>query len=79
MLISEKCIKCNLDASERLKKNESRPYVNQCEICGNDYETYAIILDCNPLSIASFIEEETNEDGTIRNICESCRQEKKHG
>jgi len=79
MLIPEKCSKCNLNSDERLKKCESCPYINQCEICGNDYETYAIILDCNPLSIASFIEEETKKDGTIRNICESCRQEKKNG
>ena len=72
MLIPEKCIKCDLDSVERLKK---------CEICGNEYETYAIILDCNPLSIASFIEEETKEDGTIRHICETCRkkEKKKHG
>ena len=46
---------------------------NRCEICGNKYETYAIILDCDPLSIASFLEEETKEDGIVRSICESCR------
>ena len=79
MLIPEKCTKCNLDSVERLKKCEDCPHTNQCEICGNNYETYAIILDCNPLSIASFLEEETKEDGTMRSICESCRQEIKHG
>ena len=81
MLIPEKCSKCNLDSVERLKKCEDCPYTNQCEICGNRYETYAIILDYNPLSISSFIKEETKKDGTIRNICESCRkkEEKKHG
>lgn len=77
MLIPEKCSKCKLDANERFKQCEDCPYVNQCEICNNHYETYAIILDCNPLSIASFMEEETKEDGTVRNICESCRDKLK--
>lgn len=48
--------------------------VNICEKCGKEYETYAIVLDCNPLSIASFIEEETKPDGAIRHICEDCRK-----
>ena len=77
MLIPEKCGKCNLNSDERFKKCKDCPYVNQCEICGKGYETYAIILDCNPLSVASFLEEETKEDGTIRNICESCRNKLK--
>ena len=46
--------------------------MNICEKCCKEYETYAIILDCNPLSIASFIEEVTKPDGTIRHICEDC-------
>lgn len=50
---------------------------NICEECGKKYETYAIILDCNPLSAASFLEEETKEDGTMRSICESCRDKLK--
>lgn len=50
--------------------------MNRCEICGEKYETYPIILDCNPLSIASFIEDETKPDGTLRSICEKCRNKK---
>lgn len=47
--------------------------MNICEKCGKKYETYAIILDCNPISIASFLEEETKADGAIRSICKECR------
>ena len=45
-----------------------------CEMCGKKYETYAIIIDCNPLSIASLFEEEQKPDGTFREICPQCRE-----
>lgn len=45
-----------------------------CEECGKEYETYAIIIDCNPLSIASLLEEEEKTDGTFRRICSDCRE-----
>ena len=44
----------------------------KCDECGKRYETYAIILDNNPLSIASFIEEIQNEDGSLKRLCEEC-------
>lgn len=46
---------------------------SKCEICGKRYETYPVIIDNNPLSIASLLEDETKPDGTKRNICEACR------
>ena len=46
---------------------------NRCEICGKFYKTYAIILCDNPLCFASFLEEETKPDGSMRTICEECR------
>ena len=52
------------------KDKEIRP----CDLCGKDYETYPIILDANPLSIAAFLEDETNKDGTRRYICKECRR-----
>ena len=45
-----------------------------CEECGKKYETYAIIIDCNPLSIASLLGEEQKKDGTFRRICQECRE-----
>ena len=45
-----------------------------CEECGKEYETYALIVDCNPLSIASMLEEEQKPDGTFRRICPECRE-----
>ena len=50
--------------------------VNTCELCGKEYETYPIILDNNPLSISSFIEDEQKEDGEFRTICKKCREAK---
>lgn len=47
--------------------------VSRCEICGKFYKTYAIILDNNPLSISSFLEDEEKSDGTMRTICKKCR------
>lgn len=47
---------------------------SRCEICGEKYDTYPIILDCNPLSITSFLEEEERPNGTMRSICEKCRE-----
>jgi len=46
--------------------------MEQCQKCGKDYETYAIILSNNPLSIASFLEETTNPDGTPKHLCKEC-------
>ncbi len=46
---------------------------SRCEICGKFYKTYAIILCDNPLCFASFMEDETKADGTMRAICEECR------
>ena len=46
---------------------------NTCEKCGKKYNTYAIILSCNPLSIAAFFEDEQKPDGTFRSICKECR------
>ena len=51
-----------------------------CDICGNEYEPYAIILDSNPLSITSFLEDESREDNSMRTICKNCRgKEEKNG
>jgi len=47
---------------------------NNCELCGAEYETYPIILDCNPLSISAFLEDELKDDGDFRNICKKCRE-----
>ncbi|MCX6822283.1 MAG: hypothetical protein NTW30_05920 [Candidatus Aenigmarchaeota archaeon] len=46
---------------------------SKCEICGKRYEIYPIIIDNNPLSIASLLEDETKPDGTERTICKECR------
>ena len=60
---------------EVLKKDAQS--LKTCEICKKRYETYAIIIDNNPLSVASLLEEETKKDGTRRHICKKCRDEKK--
>jgi hypothetical protein len=52
---------------------EKRHSENICELCGKKYNTYAIILSCNPLSIAAFYEDEQKPDGTFRSICKECR------
>jgi hypothetical protein len=46
--------------------------MEECQSCGKEYETYAIILSNNPLSIASFLEQMTNGDGTRKYICKEC-------
>jgi hypothetical protein len=51
---------------------------DSCEVCGKEYETYAIIIDCNPLSIASLLEEEQKRDGSFRRVCSECRDKTKH-
>lgn len=56
---------------ETQKKKHSR---NRCEVCGMKYETYPIILDDNPLSVAAFLEEEIHDDGSRRYICKKCRK-----
>lgn len=58
-----------------LEMAEKNKKLNKCEVCGKDYETYPIILDNNPLSITSFLEEEKKEDGSLRTICKKCRRE----
>lgn len=45
---------------------------SKCDKCGKRYETYAIILDCNPLSLTSFLEQITNKDGSLKSLCEDC-------
>jgi hypothetical protein len=52
---------------------QNPPEKSACELCGKEYETYPIILDCNPISIASLLEDETKPDGSYRHICEKCR------
>lgn len=47
---------------------------NRCENCGQFYKTYAIILCDNPLCFASFLTWNMKEDGTMRNLCEPCRE-----
>lgn len=60
---------------KHIKKLENLPKKNVCDICGKEYETYPIILDANPLSIASFLEDESRDDGSMRTICKSCRED----
>lgn len=48
--------------------------MNTCEKCGKEYETYPIILCDNPLCFASYLEDETKEDGSFRKICKECRK-----
>ena len=46
---------------------------NKCELCGERYETYPIILCCDPLCFAHFLADEQKPDGMFRAICEKCR------
>ncbi len=47
-----------------------------CCKCGKEHEGYAVILDSNPLSIFSYLEERTNDDGSFKNICKECWDKK---
>ena len=63
-----------------IKKLENPSKKSVCDICGKEYETYPIILDVNPLSMASFLEDESRDDGSMRTICKNCRnKEEKNG
>ena len=44
----------------------------KCVECGKRYKIYPIILDNNPLSISSFIEQIQNEDGSLKRLCKQC-------
>ena len=52
---------------------QNPPEKSTCELCDKEYETYPIILDCNPISLAAFLDEEEKPDGSYRRICEKCR------
>jgi len=52
-------------------------FKKKCDECGKKYKTYPIILDNNPLSISSFIEQIQNEDGSLKRLCKECWDKKK--